>query len=132
MNTLMLKVTRQNWHGRPTYELVIDGKTLADWLDDGNEGIPFWLIEDGLPVWRAREDDLDTGVRIVTVCGCGEAGCGHSRCTVRVEGDTVIFEDFAGDATRTAPKLRFAFPRDHYELFCKAISEQSAQLSHRR
>lgn len=61
-----------------------------------------------------------------------EAGCGHSRCTVRIEGDTVIFEDFAGDATRTAPKLRFAFPRNHYELFCKAISEQSAQLSHRR
>lgn len=127
MNTLTLKVSRDNWHGGPTYELVIDGRSLSDWLDDLNEGIPFWMAKQGLPVWRTRDDDTDRGGRIVTVCGCGEVGCGHSRCTIRSDGDTVIFEDFAGDAERTAPKLRFVFPRDQYEAFCKTISEQSAQ-----
>ena len=97
---------------------MLDGRPLSDWLGDLNEGIPFWMAKQGLPAWRTRDDDTDKRVRIVTVCGCGEEDCGHSRCTIRIEGDTGIFEDFAGDAARTAPKLRFAFLRDQYEAFC--------------
>lgn len=125
MNTLTLRVTRENWHGGPTYELVVDGRLLADWLDDLNEGIPWWLAKQGLPVWKAGDDGAD--VRTVTVCSCGYECCGHSRCTIRIQGDAVIFEDFAGDAARTASKLRFVFPRDQYESFSKSIIEQSAQ-----
>ena len=57
------------------------------------------MLDQGLPLCWGREKDSDEDVREVTVCSCGEDGCGHSRCRVRVDGDTVIFEDFAGEVT---------------------------------
>ena len=126
MNTLTLQFSENEWYGA-SVALLVDGRPMADWLKDGNYGIPVWLLEQGLPLWWGVEDDSDADVREVTVCSCGEDGCGHSRCRVRVEGDTVIFEDFAGDAARTAPDgLRFVFPRAQYESCCQALRDYYA------
>lgn len=128
MNTLTVQFSEDEWYGASVV-LLVDGRPIADWLEDGNYGIPVWLLEHGLPLWWGIEEDSDEDVREVTVCSCGEDGCGHSRCRVRVDGDTVIFEDFAGDVAEAASGLRFVFPRAQYESCCQAIREYHAQCT---
>jgi hypothetical protein len=121
MNSLALAVTPDNGL---TFELIVDDKPISHWLADGNEGIPYWIVNEGLPTWPPHTAPQAQTQRIVSVCGCGEYGCGHSRCTVRTEGETVVFEDFAGDVASTGRKARFVFPREQYETVCRTINEQ--------
>jgi len=46
MNQLTVKVTDVN--GK-SFELLVDGVPLSELLDDGRDGIPYWLVEDDLP-----------------------------------------------------------------------------------
>ena len=120
MNTLDIEISTDDF---PTFCLLVDGKPMADWLVDGNDEIPFWLVADGLPTWSYHKTSTDADVRIVTVCGCGEEGCGHSRCTVKREGDTVVFEDFQGDVGAEAQTLRLVFRQTDYDAVTRAINE---------
>ncbi len=46
MNQLTVKVTDVN--GK-SFELLVDGVPLSELLDDGRDGIPYWIVEDDLP-----------------------------------------------------------------------------------
>ncbi len=108
-----------------SFDLLIDGKFIGLYLKDENGGIPYWLLTEGLPRWSPEETDSDVSVCLVTVCTCGEAGCGHSRCTVRTTEDAVIFEDFRGDVRGEARALRFVFSRADYERVLSLMTEKA-------
>lgn len=122
MNTLSVEVSDENGL---SFELLVDGQPISRWLVDGNEGIPYWIVDDGLPTLPPGEPSADPSIRIVSVCSCGEYGCGHSRCKVREEGDAIIFESFLGDVASSGRKAQFRFPRPQYEQVSRLISEQA-------
>jgi hypothetical protein len=119
MNTLTIEVSEENGL---SFELLIDGKPMGMLLEDGNEGIPYWLANDGLPTYPPSGKTASPHVRIVSVCGCGEYGCGHSRCNVTQDNESVVFSDFVGDVGAKGQTFHFQFPLAQYQAVCEQIS----------
>jgi len=42
-----------------SFELLVDGAALGEVLADGNEGIPYWIVEDDLPYWTPHVGPRD-------------------------------------------------------------------------
>jgi hypothetical protein len=98
-----------------SFDLLVDGVALGEVLGDGNEGLPYWIVEDDLPYWPPHGTPREPEYRIVTVCSCGEYGCGHTRCRVIKTSDTVTLRDFAGDVGADGAGRVFTFSRSGYE-----------------
>ena len=122
MNTLSVDVSNDNGL---SFELLVDGKPMGEVLGDGNEGIPFWIVKHGLPTYPPTGESADSLIHIVSVCGCGEYGCGHSRCTIIQRESTVEFSGFEGDVGTKGAALRFEFPLSQYKAVCELISEKT-------
>ena len=84
---------------------MVDDQPFGELLGDGNEGIPYWDVEDDLPYWPPHGEPRQADVRIVSVCSCGEYGCGHTRCRVEKTEDRVILRDFEGDVSKKGKPL---------------------------
>ncbi|HRY49507.1 MAG TPA: hypothetical protein P5186_15765 [Candidatus Paceibacterota bacterium] len=112
-----------------SFDLLVDGVALGEVLGDGNEGIPYWIVEDDLPHWPPHGTPRDPEYRIVTVCSCGEYGCGHTRCRVIKTADTVALRDFAGDVGADGAARVFTFSRSGYE---QVVSEIVAEARHQK
>ena len=94
-----------------SFELLVDGELVGRLVGGEKTGIPYWLIADDLP-------RLETSGRtIVSVCSCGEYGCGSTSCRVVVEGDRILWGDFDG-TTSTGVAISF----DWYP-YRKVVSE---------
>jgi hypothetical protein len=104
-----------------SFDLLVDGVALGELLGDGNDGIPYWIVEDDLPYWPPHGTPRDPDYRIVTVCSCGEYGCGHSRCRVIKTADTVTLRDFAGDVGANGAARVFTFSRSDYDQVVSGI-----------
>lgn len=122
MNWLSVEVSELNGL---SFELFVDGQPMGDVLGDGNEGIPYWLAKDGLPTYPPNDPRADPFIRIVSVCGCGEYGCGHSRCCVTQDTSSVKFSMFAGDVGTEGKALRFEFPLPQYQAVCELIAKRA-------
>ena len=124
MNTLSFQSSSDNGL---SFELFVDDKRLGDLIGDGNEGIPYWIIEDDLPSWPPHGEPRQEKVRIISVCSCGEYGCGHTRCSVEIKADSVVFSKFAGDI-KDGEQWVFVFPRQNYcEVVSKIVQRASEQ-----
>src|SRR6266576_3285781 len=110
-----------------SFELLVDGVPLGELLGDGNEGIPYWMVEDDLPYWPPHGTPRDLDYRIVTVCSCGEYGCGHSRCRIMRTDDSVIFREFTGDVGAKGLVQVFTFPRSDYEQTVRGIVTEAGR-----
>jgi hypothetical protein len=124
MNTISFEVSEENGL---SFELLVDGKPMGSILGDGNEGIPYWLAKDGLPTYPPSGATADPLLRIVSVCGCGEYGCGHSRCNVKQSDETVEFLEFTGDVGAKGKTLHFKFPLVQYQAVCEQIARQASE-----
>ncbi|MEA1051676.1 hypothetical protein U5801_17970 [Lamprobacter modestohalophilus] len=103
------------------YELLVDGTPMAEWLHDGNSGVPLYLVNDGLPRWRSRSPDAESNICIVTVCECGEFGCGHSRCRIRRDGKRVVLEDFRGNVGEAGRVLQLEVSAEQFDSVVQQI-----------
>ena len=110
-----------------SFDLLVDGIPLGELLADGNEGIPYWIVEDDLPGWPSHGGSNDPSYRIVTGCSCGEYGCGHSRCRVIKTSDTVTFQEFTGDVGPNGIDHSFTFLRSDYNYTVADIVAESQQ-----
>lgn len=111
MDTLTLDVDEK---GFLTFTLLINNQPLQKLLQDKNEGFPDWIVDQALPTWPPFDPTAE--YRIVTVCGCGEYGCGHSRCKIKEEDDCVVFYDFSGDVGQKGKNMQFTVSRTSYEV----------------
>lgn len=105
MNVLSF-TTSQEWFGL-CFELLIDGEPIEVILNSDEGGIPYWLIDNGLP--RFSENTASNDVRLVSVCGCGQYGCGHTRCDVVQDGKIVTLNNFIGEKNHQRPNRQFVF-----------------------
>lgn len=86
--------------------LLIDGIPIQDILELDELGIPFWLIDKGLPRFLETSDN---NVFLVSVCGCGQKDCGHTRCVIEHLDNVVIFKRFMGERNHQRPDKEFIF-----------------------
>jgi hypothetical protein len=109
----------------PTFEILVDGIPLADLLNDGNAGIPYWMAKDGIP--HLPPSETSSSRHIVTVCDCGEYGCGHSACEIIQNGDVVEFFHFSGDCGTACNNLKFVFPAQEYDAQIEAMKKEAVK-----
>jgi hypothetical protein len=112
VNTLSFRTTQDNGL---SFELLVDGELLGSLIESNDTAIPYWLIEDDLPCLPQNWKNRDSTKKIVTVCSCGEYGCGHTHCHVRLHADTVEFGDFNLGLSPDGAKKRFQFSRSNYQ-----------------
>jgi hypothetical protein len=122
MPTLSYRCTEENGL---SFELLVDGEPLGALVGSRDTGFPYWIVEDGVPHWPPHGQSNAPDVRIVCVCGCGEYGCGHTRCHVVNVGDEVVFCEFEFDVSREGAKREFRFGAANYHTVCKGIAEQA-------
>jgi hypothetical protein len=79
MNILSYRSTD---HNGLSIELLVDGQPLGDLIGARDGDIPYWIFKDDLPHAGGHDPEL----RIVTVCSCGEYGCGHAEVSCRARG----------------------------------------------
>lgn len=128
MNEIAVNVVDQN--GK-SFELVVDGKPLAEILNDGNDAIPYWIVEDDLPYFPPHGTPRQEGLHIVTVCSCGEYGCGHSHCRVTKTETEVTFDQFQCDRRREPETTRFIFNRKQFDAVVKMIVAETEKEKRR-
>jgi hypothetical protein len=79
MNELTYRTSAENGL---TFDLIVDGKPLPQLAEGHYAGIPYWIIENDLPNWEPEPPCKQDCDRVVSVCECGEYGCGHTRCRI--------------------------------------------------
>ncbi|MDR1192201.1 MAG: hypothetical protein LBK60_11175 [Verrucomicrobiales bacterium] len=119
MNTLSYHSSLDN--GFLAFELFVDGVAFGEILGNGYKGIPYWNIENDLPHCPPHGASRNLDFRIVTVCSCGEYGCGHSRCRVIKTAETVTFCDFTGDVSTNSTNHVFVFSHPDYQCIVNGI-----------
>ena len=88
---------------------------LAELIGVTDKAIPYWIIQDDLPYLPPDGAEREPEVRIVTVCSCGEYGCGHTECRVVQDGRVVTFLDFGVGASAEGRKQVFRFSAENYD-----------------
>lgn len=113
----------ENLENGLSFELLVDGQPLSELLNDGNGPIPYWIAAHGIPTWPPSGPNIDKNTLIVTVCDCGEYGCGHSRCRISFDNGVVKFSHFAGDVGDRGKSISFSFPESQYIEVINKISK---------
>ena len=110
---MIVETSPQNEHDFLAFDFLIDGLPISQILEDGNEGIPFWLATEGIPTLPLKEKTSTR--RIISVCNCGEYGCGSSNCDIEIKDKEVIFKNFEGDCGDNGQTLVFTFNRTEFD-----------------
>jgi len=121
MNTLSFRTSYENKLNGLSFELLVDGKPISGLIGARDSEIPYWLFDDDLPYFPPFGDDRDMSQRIVTVCVCGEYGCGHTHCRLASSDEMVELFDFDADVSTEGSKKKFLFSRSNYEQVVKEI-----------
>ena len=129
MNRLDYRTSEENGL---SFELLVDGQPLGLLVGARDTIIPYWIIEDDLPYFPPNWKDHDPEIRIVTVCSCGDEGCGSTQCRVIREGDLVLFRDFDYDASAEGAKKVFRFSRHNYDAVVAEIVRQAKEYTTNR
>ena len=124
MNTLGYRCIEENGL---SFELLVDDQTLSGLIGGIGSAIPYWIIETDLPYLPPCGAEHDPEIRIVTVCECGEYGCGHTQCRVDHNGNVVLFYDFDVGISREGLGKIFEFTRSNYEEVMSAIVRLSSR-----
>jgi hypothetical protein len=130
MNEISVSTERE-WFGL-YFDLVVDGKPIQEILNCEDAGIPYWLVTDGIPHYPADSPNETHDVRLVAVCGCSVPGCGHTRCTMKRNGDTVIFKDFVGERGHQRQNARFVFRSVDYDAAEEFMAHMAEQERNRQ
>jgi hypothetical protein len=110
-----------------SFELLVDGQPLGPLVGSRDTAFPYWIVDDGLPRWPPFGPPEATEVRIVSVCSCGEYGCGHAKCRVSRQDDDVVFSEFAIDVTSDGAQKEFRFGSANYNEVCREIAAKARQ-----
>lgn len=112
INTLDYKFFDQNGG---SFELFIDGISLAEQVNYKDSLIPFWIIDSGIPTFPPHELPKLISERIVAVCGCGEYGCDCITCQVEIENDFVLFSSFKRPGYSRVIDKTFRFTKENFQ-----------------
>jgi len=124
MNELLIKrIDPVEKYDILTFELLVDGRPLSDHLNDGNAGIPYWMTKDGIP--HLPPSDATSSRYIVTVCDCGEYGCGNSSCEILRKDNIVEFFHFLGDCGAACENLKFTFLAQNYDAQIENMKKEA-------
>lgn len=104
-----------------SFELRVNGTPLGDIIGSLDTAIPYWIVEDDLPYYPPRGKNREPETHIVTVCSCGEYGCGHARCRIIKAADVVTFCNFDGDVQGQDGQKVFQFTRANYDEVISAM-----------
>jgi hypothetical protein len=127
MNSLSYRCTDENGQ---SFELLVDGEPLGALVGARDNSIPYWIIIEGdLPHCPPRGVEPDPEVRIVTVCSCGEYGCGHTRCRVVSDIECVTFSEFDLDVSREGRAMVFRFTRTNYDAVVSGIARLAREFT---
>lgn len=119
MNTLSYRTIDQN--GR-SFELLIDGQPIDELIGAADSAIPYWLFKDGVnELPRKGVSDYF----IVSVCGCGEYGCGNASCQKLDETDCVVLCDFRDDGSSVGNGMTLRFSRENYDSVLADIEREA-------
>lgn len=99
-----------------TFVLLIDDVPLHELYESDTVGIPYWLLEGQLTATTIMGEIH----YIVSVCDCGEPGCGRVACKVTEEDGTVTFSDFKSLAT----DLTFKFTAENFHQVMDEIGHE--------
>ena len=99
-----------------SFDLLIDGESVHEIFASDTVGVPYWLLEGGLTPMTI----MDQQYHIVSVCDCGEAGCGVIACKVSEDGDEVTFNDFKFMES----DLSFKFSAENYHQILDEIGHE--------
>jgi hypothetical protein len=110
-----------------SFELLVDGQPLGELVGSWDTEIPYYFISDDLPYYPPIGEDHDSEFRIISLCHCGEFGCGHTKCRVIKGEDTVVFRDFDVNTTSVEGSRRvFEFPRSNYDAVVADIVQKAS------
>lgn len=124
MATLSFRCTDDNGL---SFELLVDCQSLGALVGSRDTAFPYSIVEDGLPRWSPYGPSDSPNVRIISVCSCGEYGCGHAQCHVTRDGDEIVFSQFDCDVSREGAGREFRFSTENYETVCKEIVDLARQ-----
>jgi hypothetical protein len=126
MNTLNYRQTDDNGL---SFELLVDGQPLGASVGARGNALPYWIIKDDLPHLPPHGEEPDPDMRIVSVCSCGEYGCGHTQCRVISDGDFITLCDFDVDVSRGGRQKVFRFERSNYDAVVSALVHLSREYA---
>ncbi len=118
MNVLSYRTSELNGL---TFDLLIDDQSVQEIFESDTVGIPYWLLEGGLATMTVMEKPY----RIISVCDCGECGCGVIACRVTEESDTDTFDDFKF----LECDLSFTFTAENYHKVMDEIGHEVLRFS---
>ena len=127
MHTLSVEESEENGL---SFELLVDGTPLRVLVSGASGGIPYWIVEDDLPYFPTTSDEAArrSDLRIVAVCSCGEYGCGHTRCRVVKDGESVVFSGFITNVNAADETHTFRFFRLNYDaVLANMVAAAAAQ-----
>jgi hypothetical protein len=119
MNVLNYQATEDN---RLSFQLLVDGQLLSSLIGAKDSAIPYWL-------WLKEVPQNGTGKAIVTVCSCGEYGCGCTLCDIDLTPQEAIFHDFDFDVSSEGRKKRFIFLRENFESVMAEIKAKANEFA---
>jgi hypothetical protein len=111
------------------FELLIGGEALGNVVGPPHYGpVPLWLVKDTLP-HLPSEAEPEVSLTIVSVCSCGEYGCGRTACRVLPGDDEVVFCEFDIDGVSQSASYEFVFPRADFDRVVRAILEEARAVA---
>jgi hypothetical protein len=105
MNLLSYKTSKLNGL---SFELLVDGKPLAEYVGFKHTAFPYKIVKIGIPIYRWTDE------KIVAVCDCGEYGCDCVLCKVKISDHVVIFSDFRRERGSDLSQVEFKFSSDNF------------------
>ncbi|MDQ6786949.1 MAG: hypothetical protein M3033_09095 [Acidobacteriota bacterium] len=111
-----------------SFELILDGKPLADYVKFKDTKIPYWIIDKGLPRYGFDiEDKIDE--RIVAVCSCGEYGCDCVLCEVQFDNQFVTLKGFRRERGSDLKQVEFKLNSENFHDIESKISKDAEKYN---
>ncbi len=110
----------------PSFELLIDGKSVSSLLEASNKAIPYYYFENNdLPSYFHNYRNKE--VHIIGVCSCGISSCGSSSCVLEKGRDFVTFKEIYEDGFEFPKDFSFKFSRENYDFVIDEISKMAKE-----
>lgn len=115
-----------------SFELLVDGESIAEVVGSSDTAIPYWLFKNGTALSPIARLGSDTEKRVVAVCSCGTFGCSCIRCNVVRSWDgNVVFRDFTTNpfsSNSVFNLLMFCFSSVNYDSVVTKIIQKIKEL----